>query len=76
MDSELENKARWYATKVVLCLFSILASFIALAYINLMALFILVGVGFLVMLAGAIYRDAYYDKLIELEVKKNEQPKT
>jgi len=76
MDSELENKARWYATKVVLCLFSILASFIALAYINLMALFILVGVGFLVMLAGAIYRDAYYDKLIELEVKKNEQFKT
>ena len=73
VNDDLEIKARWYATKVVLCLFSILASFTALAYINLMALFILVGVGFLVMLAGAIYRDAYYDKLIELEVKKNEQ---
>ena len=73
MDSELENKARWYATKVVLWLFSILASFAALAYINIIALFILVAVGFFVMIAGAIYRDAYYDKLIELEVKKNEQ---
>ena len=70
MNDNLEIKARWYATKVVLCLFSILASFTALAYINIMALFILVGVGFVVMLAQAIYRDAYYDKLIELEVKK------
>jgi uncharacterized membrane protein len=76
MNDNLEIKARWYATKVVLCLFSILASFTALAYINIMALFILVGVGFVVMLAQAIYRDAYYDKLIELEVKKNEQSKT
>lgn len=76
VNDDLEIKARYHATKVVLCLFSILASFTALAYINLMALFILVGVGFLVMLAGAIYRDAYYDKLIELEVKKNEQSKT
>ena len=76
MDSELENKARWYATKVVLWLFSILASFASLAYINIIALFILVAVGFVVMIAGAIYRDAYYDKLIELEVEKNEQSKT
>ena len=76
MNDNLEIKARWYATKVVLCLFSILASFTALAYINIMALFILVGVGFVVMLAQAIYRDAYYDKLIELERKKNGQYKT
>ena len=76
MNDNLEIKARWYATKVVLCLFSILASFTALAYINLKALFILVGVGFVVMIAGAVYRDAYYDKLIELERKKNGQYKT
>ena len=76
VSDDLESKAKWHATKVVLALFSILASFTALAYINLMALFILVGVGFVVMLAQAIYRDAYYDKLIELEVKKNEQSKT
>jgi len=62
-----EGKARWYATKVVFWLFSVIASFTALAYINLMAVFILIGVGFVVMIAGAIYRDAYYDKLLELE---------
>ena len=76
MNSEFENKARWYATKVVFWLFSILGCFAALAYINIIALFMLVAVGFVVMVAVAIYRDAYYDKLIELEVKKNEQSKT
>lgn len=76
MSSDFENKARWHATKVVLWLFSILGCFAALAYINIIALFMLVAVGFVVMVAVAIYRDAYYDKLIELEVKKNEQSKT
>jgi len=66
-----EGKARWYATKVVFWLFSVMASFTALAYINLMAVFILVGVGFVVMIAGALYSDAYYTKLLEL--KENEQ---
>ena len=66
-----EGKARWYATKVVFWLFSVIASFTALAYINLMAVFILVAVGFVVMLAGALYSDAYYTKLLEL--KENEQ---
>ena len=66
-----ESKARWYATKVVFWLFSVMASFTALAYINLMAVFILVGVGFVVMIAGALYSDAYYTKLLEL--KENEQ---
>ena len=73
MNSDLERQARWHATKVVFWLFIIISSFTALAYINIIALFILVAVGFVVMIAGAIYRDAYYDKLIELEVKKNEQ---
>ena len=69
-----EGKARWYATKVVFWLFSVIASFTALAYINLMAVFILVAVGFVVMLAGALYCDAYYTKLLEL--KKNDQSRT
>ena len=62
-----EGKARWYATKVVFWLFSVIASFTALAYINLMAVFILIGVGFVVMIAGALYSDAYYTKLLELK---------
>jgi hypothetical protein len=69
-----EGKARWYATKVVFWLFSVIASFTALAYINLMAVFILVAVGFVVMLAGALYSDAYYTKLLDL--KKNDQSRT
>ena len=70
MNSDLERQARWYATKVVFWLFSVMASFTALAYINLMAVFILIGVGFVVMIAGALYSDAYYTKLLEL--KENE----
>ena len=71
MNSDLERQAKWYATKVVFWLFSVIASFTALAYINLMAVFILVGVGFVVMIAGALYSDAYYTKLLEL--KENER---
>ena len=74
MNSDLERQARWYATKVVFWLFSVIASFTALAYINLMAVFILIGVGFVVMIAGAIFSDAYYTKLLEL--KKNDQSRT
>jgi uncharacterized membrane protein len=66
MNSDLERQAKWYATKVVFWLFSVIASFTALAYINLMAVFILIGVGFVVMIAGALYSDAYYTKLLEL----------
>jgi len=71
MNSDLEGQAKWYATKVVFWLFSVIASFTALAYINLMAVFILIGVGFVVMIAGALYSDAYYTKLLEL--KENER---
>ena len=67
MNSDLERQAKWYATKVVFWLFSVIASFTALAYINLMAVFILIGVGFVVMIAGALYSDAYYTKLLELK---------
>ena len=74
MNSDFERQAKWYATKVVFWLFSVIASFTALAYINLMAVFILIGVGFVVMIAGALYSDAYYTKLLELE--KNDQSRT
>ena len=74
MNSDFDRKARWYATKVVFWLFSIIASFTALAYINLMAVFILVAVGFVIMLAGALYCDAYDRKLLEL--MKNDQSRT
>ena len=74
MNSDLEGQARWYATKVVFWLFSVIASFTALAYINLMAVFILVAVGFVIMLAGALYCDAYDRKLLEL--MKNDQSRT
>ena len=74
MNSDLERQAKWYATKVVFWLFSIIASFTALAYINLMAVFILIGVGFVVMIAGALYSDAYDRKLLEL--MKNDQSRT
>jgi hypothetical protein len=74
MSSDLERQAKWYATKVVFWLFSVIASFTALAYINLMAVFILIGVGFVVMIAGALYSDAYDRKLLEL--MKNDQSRT
>ena len=74
MNSDLERQAKWYATKVVFWLFSVIASFTALAYINLMAVFILVAVGFVIMLAGALYSDAYDRKLLEL--MKNDQSRT
>lgn len=66
-----EGQARSHATKVVLILFSIIASFSALMYISLMAAFILMAVGFVVMVAGAIYSEAYDRKLMELE--RNDQ---
>ena len=68
-----ESQARWYATKVVLILFSILASFAALMYINIMAAFILMAVGFVAMVAAALYAEAYDRKLVELLVKLNEK---
>jgi len=71
MNSDFEQQAKWHATKVILVMFSIIGSFAALMYISLIAAFILMAVGFVVMIAGAIYSDAYYSKLMELE--RNDQ---
>ena len=69
-----EGKARWYATKVILVLFSIIAAFFFICYIDLFYLFVVVGLMFAIMIAGALYSDAYYTKLLEL--KKNDQSRT
>ena len=65
-----ESQARWYAIKLILVYFSILAALLVIGYIDLFYLFVVVASMFAFMIAGAIYRDAYYDKLWEL---KNER---
>ena len=70
----IESQARWYAIKLILVYFSILAAVLVIGYIDLFYLFVGAGVMFGIMIASAIYRDAYYDKLWEL--KKNDQSRT
>lgn len=71
MNERHERQARWYAIRVVMALVSIIGTFCALAYIDLFWLFITVGIFLFIMVAGAIYSDAYYTKLLEL--KRNER---
>jgi hypothetical protein len=70
----IESQARWYAIKLILKYFSILAAVLIIGYIDLFYLFVGAGAMFALIIAGAIYRDAYYDKLWEL--KKNDQSRT
>jgi uncharacterized protein (DUF58 family) len=69
----IESQARWYATKVIFALFIIIAIFVIIGYNDLFWLFIVVMTMFALMIAGAIYHDAYYSKLVELQVKKYER---
>ena len=69
-----ESQARWYAIKLILVYFSILAALLVIGYIDLFYLFVGAGAMFGIMIASAIYRDAYHDKLWELE--KNDQSRT
>ena len=71
MNSDLERQAKWYALKLILIYFSIITVLIVIGYIDLFYLFVVVTLMFVLVIAGAIYRDAYYDKLMELE--KNER---
>ena len=73
-DQDIERKARWHATKVILGLFSAISIFVVVGYIDLFWLFVVIAYVFALMIGGAIYRDAYYDKLLELE--KNDQSRT
>lgn len=62
----IESQARWYAIKLILIYFSIIAAFAVIAYIDLFYLFVGAGAMFGIMIACAIFSDAYYSKLLEL----------
>ena len=66
----IERQARWHAVKVLLGLFSIISVFVVIGYIDLFYLFVVIASMFALMIGGAIYSDAYYTKLVELEVQK------
>ena len=66
----IESQARWYAIKLVLKYFSILAAVLVIGYIDLFYLFVGAGAMFGIMIASAIYSDAYYSKLLELNKGK------
>lgn len=66
-----ESQARWYAIKVVLNLFIIMGGLIVIAYVDIFWAFVAVVLLFAIIFIGAIYSDAYYNKLLEL--KENER---
>ena len=66
----IERQARWHATKVILTYLSTISIFVVIGYIDLFYLFVVIASVFALMIGGAIYSDAYYTKLIELEVQK------
>ena len=62
----IESQARWYATKLILTYLSIIATLVVIGYIDLFYLFVVVMTLFALMITGAIFQDAYYSKLLEL----------
>ena len=73
----IESQARWYAIKLILKYFSILAAVLVIGYIDLFYLFVGAGAMFGIMIASAIYSDAYYSKLLELNKGRwNDQSRT
>jgi hypothetical protein len=62
----IESQARWYATKLILIYFSIITVLIVIGYIDLFYLFVVVMTLFALMIASALFQDAYYSKLLEL----------
>ena len=72
MDS-IKRQACWYATKVILIYLSMISIFVVIGYIDLFYLAVVMMAYFALIIAGAIFSDAYYSKLVELEVKKNER---
>ena len=63
-----------HAIKLILVYFSIITVLIVIGYIDLFYLFVVVGLMFAIMIAGALYCDAYDRKLLEL--MKNDQSRT
>ena len=68
--NSLERQARWHATKVILTYLSTISIFVVVGYIDLFYLFVVIASVFALMIAGAIYHDAYYSKLLELNKGK------
>ena len=66
----IESQARWYAIKLILTYLSIIATLVVIGYIDLFYLFVVVMTLFALMIASALFQDAYYSKLLEL---KNER---
>jgi hypothetical protein len=66
----IKRQARWYATKLILIYFSTISIFVVVGYIDLFWLFVVIASVFALMIAGAIYHDAYYSKLLELNKGK------
>jgi ABC-type bacteriocin/lantibiotic exporter with double-glycine peptidase domain len=62
----IESQARWYAIKLILKYFSILAALLVIGYIDLFYMAVAVVAMLVVMIASAIFQDAYYSKLLEL----------
>ena len=73
----IESQARWYATKVILIYLSVITSLVVIAYINLFYMAVLMATLFALMIASAIFSDAYYSKLLELNKGRwNDQSRT
>ena len=73
----IESQARWYAIKLILIYFSILTVLIVIGYIDLFYLFVVVMTLFALMIASALFQDAYYSKLLELNKGRwNDQSRT
>ena len=69
-NQALERQARWHAVKVLLGLISTIAIFVVVGYIDLFWLFVVIASVFALMIGGAIFQDAYYSKLLELNKGK------
>ena len=73
----IERQARWHAVKVLLGLFGTISIFVVIGYIDLFYLFVGAGAMFGIMIASAIFSDAYYTKLLELNKGRwNDQSRT
>ena len=70
----IESQARWYATKLILAYSSIIATFVVIGSMDLFYLAIVIMAFFALLIASAIFSDAYHSKLWEL--KKNDQSRT
>ncbi len=68
--NSLERQARWHATKIILTYLSTISIFVVVGYIDLFYLFVVIASVFALMIGGAIFSDAYYSKLLELNKGK------